>query len=74
MDAQEAERDAQAQDDKELRVRVASKSPASMAHIFAKMELERRERRKSFWRKDIVPWIAIFISLVSLSLTIHWRR
>ena len=49
---------------------VGTKTPQSELYIAAKVELERRERRDRFWRKDIVAWLALVLAIISLGFSI----
>lgn len=40
----------------------------SEARVWAKLELEIRKDRRQFWRKDIIAWIALVLSVCSLLL------
>jgi hypothetical protein len=66
MDSKEAELEARKQSDIELRIRVGTKDKSSQSHIFAQQELDRRKRCRSFWRKDIIAWAALALSIISL--------
>ena len=55
--------------DSDLEIIVSSKVPSSQESIAAKFELARRERRRTFWLRDIVSWIALVISIVSIILS-----
>ena len=60
--------------DEELHRRIGAYVPDSDQFTAAKVELERRERNRTFWRKDIVAWLALALSIVSLLLSISNRR
>ena len=52
--------------DFELLKSVNSKVPMSDEHISAKLKLERRDRKHRFWRQDLVAWLALGLSIISL--------
>jgi len=56
--------------DLELLELIKTKTPTSDLHIEATHELERRKDLRTFWRKDIVAWIALFVALGSLVVSI----
>ena len=60
--------------DEELHRRLGAYVPDSDRFTAAKVELERRERMRGFWRRDIVAWLALFLSVVSLVVSITNRR
>jgi hypothetical protein len=57
--------------DADLEIIVSTKVPSSQEAIFAKLELARRERRRTFWLRDIVSWIAPVISIISIVLSLR---
>lgn len=52
--------------DFDLHRAVNTKVPMAEEHIAAKLELEKRERRRRFWRQDLVAWLALVLSVISL--------
>lgn len=40
----------------------------SEAFLLAKLTIEKRIDRKQFWRKDIISWVALILSICSLLL------
>jgi hypothetical protein len=74
MNTKQLEEEARSLPEAELRIRVATKISTSEPHIFAKMELERRERRRNFWGKTIVAWLALAGSLFSIWLSWYWHK
>ena len=66
MDYETAKRKARSLDDFGLLQQVHSKIPQAEEHIAAKLELESRERRRRFWRQDLVAWLALALSIISL--------
>jgi hypothetical protein len=56
--------------DLELRTLIKTKTETSDLHIEATHELERRKDVRTFWRKDIVAWIALLVALGSLVVSI----
>jgi hypothetical protein len=52
--------------DFELHKAVNSKIQMSEEHIAANLELECRERKHRFWRQDLVAWLALGLSIISL--------
>jgi hypothetical protein len=54
----------------ELLRRTATLIPMAEEHIAARAELERRERARSFWRRDVVAWAALLLSIVSLLVSL----
>jgi hypothetical protein len=66
MDFQSAIRKARSLSDYELHQLVNSKVPWTEEHIAAKLELDRRDRNRRFWRQDLVAWLALVLSVVSL--------
>jgi hypothetical protein len=57
-------------DDAELRRLIHTESLTSTPHIAAKHVLEKRERWRRFWSKDIVAWLALVLSIISLLLSL----
>lgn len=57
--------------DIDLEIIVSTKVPSSQEAIAAKFELARREKRRTFWLRDIVAWIALALSVVSIVLSLH---
>lgn len=66
MDFQVAIRKVRSLPEFELHQLVNTKVPTSEEHIAAKLELERRDRNRRFWRQDLVAWLALVLSVVSL--------
>lgn len=66
MDFQSAIRKARSLPEYELHLLVNSKVPMAEEHIAAKLELDRRDRNRRFWRQDLVAWLALALSIVSL--------
>lgn len=66
MDFQSAIRKARSLPEYELHLLVNSKIPGAEEHIAAKLELDRRERKRRFWRQDLVAWLALVLSVLSL--------
>jgi hypothetical protein len=66
MDYDAAMRKARSLPDFELHLLVNSKVPMAEEHNAAKLELERRDRSRRFWRQDLVAWLALCLSIVSL--------
>ena len=60
--------------DTELERILSRKIPTSNEAIAAKVERERRERYRAFWRKDIVAWILLLLSLVSIVVTFYFKK
>jgi len=66
MDFNAVIRQARSLPDAELLRRVHSLTPQAEEHIAAKLELERRERKRRFWRQDLVAWLALVLAVISL--------
>ena len=66
MDFQSAIRKARSLPEFELHLLVNTKIPMAEEHIAAKLELDRRDRNRRFWRQDLVAWLALVLSVVSL--------
>jgi hypothetical protein len=66
MDFQSAIRKARSLPEFELHLLVNTKTPMAEEHIAAKLELDRRDRSRRFWRQDLVAWLALVLSVVSL--------
>lgn len=66
MDFQSAIRKARSLPEHELHLLANSKVPMAEEHIAAKLELDRRDRNRRFWRQDLVAWLALVLSVVSL--------
>lgn len=66
MDFHSAVRKARSLPDFELHLLVNSKVPMAEEHIAAKLELDRRDRNRRFWRQDLVAWLALVLSVISL--------
>jgi len=47
-----------------------TKTPTGPLHIAAKIEYEKRVRKRDFWRKDIVIWLALCVSICALIVSI----
>ena len=47
-----------------------TKTPTGPLYIAAKIEYDKRVRKRDFWRKDIVAWLALCVSIISLSISI----
>lgn len=56
--------------DHDLEINTSSTIASDMRHIAARIELARRKSRRAFWGKDIVAWIALAISTLSLLVSI----
>ena len=69
MDYETAIRKAHSLTDFELHKQVNTKIPMAEEHIAAKLELERRERSRRFWRQDLVAWLALCLAIISLVVT-----
>lgn len=52
--------------DFDLHRAVNTKAPMAEEHIAAKLELEKREQCRRFWRQDLVAWLALGLSIISL--------
>ena len=74
MNTKQLEEEARALPEAELRIRVATKTTTSEPHIFAKMELERRERMRNFFGKTIVAWLALAASIFSILFSWYWHK
>ena len=57
--------------DVDLEIIVSTKVPTSQEAIAARVELGRRERRRTFWLRDIVAWIALILSVISIFLSVY---
>ena len=66
MEYEAAKKKARSLDDFELLQQVHSKIPQAEEHIAAKLELERRDRLRRFWRQDLVAWLALALSIIAL--------
>ena len=60
--------------DIELERVLATKISTSHAAIAARAEIARRERKRTFWRKDIVAWIALVVTVVSIVIGFLLRK
>ncbi len=69
MDYEAAIKKARSLDDFELHRHVDTLIKGNVEHIAAKLELERRERHRRFWRQDLVAWLALFLAVLSLVVT-----
>jgi len=69
MDFQSAIRKARSLPEFELHLLVNTKIPMAEEHIAAKLELDRRDRNRRFWRQDLVAWLALVLSVVSLIIS-----
>lgn len=47
-----------------------TKEKTGPLYIAAKIEYDKRIRRRNFWSKDIIAWLALIISLGSFVLSI----
>ena len=56
--------------DAELHQQMGAYIPSSNQHVAAKVELGRRESHRAFWRKDIWTWIAVAVSIASLTVAV----
>jgi hypothetical protein len=54
----------------ELYRQMATTADWAPLHVAADVELTRRESRRAFWRHDVWTWLAVFIALTSLSLSV----
>lgn len=54
-------------DDKLIEL-LSTKTPTGDLFVAAKIEYENRIKKREFWRKDIVAWLALGIALCSLLL------
>jgi len=66
MDFQSAIRKVRSLPEFELHLLVNTKVPMAEEHIAAKLELDRRYRNRRFWRQDLVAWLALVLSVISL--------
>ena len=66
MDYETAIRKARYLSDLELHMLVSSKVPMVEEHIAAKLEIERRDRNRSFWCQALVARLALCLSVISL--------
>lgn len=69
MDYETAIKKARSLPDFELHRQVNTIIPMAEEHIAAKLELERRERGRRFWRQDLVAWLALGLAITSLVVT-----
>jgi hypothetical protein len=58
----------------DLEIIVSTTRPTSQEAIAARVELARRDRSRTFWRKDIVAWIALALSILSVMLTFYFKK
>ncbi len=56
--------------DNDLEIIRSTKVNTSMEAIAARVELDRRERRRTFWLRDIVAWIALVLSILSILISV----
>ena len=56
--------------DEELISYIHKNNPWSDLHIAAKAEYEKRIRKRDFWSKGIVAWLALGVSIISLVISI----
>jgi len=49
-----------------------TKTPGCDIHVEATHELEKRKRDREFWRKDVVAWLALGLSIISIYL--HYSK
>lgn len=56
--------------DEELIKLLHTKLPTGDLYIAAKIEYEKRLGKRTFWRKDIVAWLAFGVSIISLVVSI----
>lgn len=71
MSLEKLAREARSLPDVELLRRSSTLVPQAEEHIAAQAEIARRERARSFWRKDIVAWAALLLSILSLIISIR---
>ena len=57
--------------DIDLEIIASTKIPSSQEAIAAKYELARRERRRTFFLRDIVAWIALLLSVISIIIALY---
>jgi hypothetical protein len=50
-----------------------TKIPGSDEHVVATTELDRRNSRTTFWRKDILAWVALAVSIFALVRTFFFE-
>jgi hypothetical protein len=60
--------------DIDLEIIVSTKVPSSQEAIAAKYELARRERRRTFWLRDIVAWVALVLAVISIILSLYGSK
>jgi|GEM_PF-2051663 len=58
--------DLSSKSEQQLRELIGSQKPGTDFRVACEIELEKRRRRREFWRRDIVAWIALAIALISL--------
>jgi len=66
----QALKDAKSQPEYELVRRMHNLAPFVDNHIAAKIELERRNRRRQFRYYGVVGWIALGASIISLAISV----
>lgn len=59
--------------DIDLEIIVSTKVPMSQEAIAARVELAHRERSRTFWRRDIMAWIALVLAIVSIIISL-WKN
>jgi len=57
--------------DIDLQIIVSTKTPSSQEAIAAKYELDRRDKRRTFWLRDIVAWIALVLSIIAILISFY---
>ena len=69
MDYETATKNARSLTDFDLHLHVDTLLRGNVEHITAKLELERRQRSRRFWRQDLVAWLALVLAILSLVVT-----
>ncbi|MCE5312513.1 MAG: hypothetical protein LLF86_05115 [Nitrospiraceae bacterium] len=67
MDRGQTEAKMRSLSDVDLNIIATTKVPCEERSI-AQEEIRKRERRRNFWKKDIVAWLALVLSIISLFL------
>jgi len=56
--------------EQELRERIGSMTPGTDFRVACERALEKLQRKKEFWRKDIILWISLGVSILALVVAV----
>ena len=56
--------------EQQLRELIGSQKPGTDFRVACELALEKLQRKKEFWRKDIILWISLGVSILALVVAV----